>query len=65
MTKTDLSDIYRGYITCLNKQDWLKLEQFVHDEVVYNGQRIGITGYSVRQAKLARSSRWKSGAGKG
>ena len=45
MTKTDLSDIYRGYITCLNKQDWLKLEQFVHDEVVYNGQRIGITGY--------------------
>jgi predicted ester cyclase len=42
---SDLSDVYRAYIACLNKQDWLKLEQFVHDEVVYNGQRIGISGY--------------------
>src|SRR5205823_5952731 len=24
---------------------WPKLEQFVHDEVYYNGQRIGILGY--------------------
>src|SRR5207249_11100296 len=45
MTKTDLSDVYRDYIACLNKQDWPKLEQFVHDEVYYNGQRIGILGY--------------------
>ena len=45
MMKTDLSDVYRGYIACLNKQDWPKLEQFVHDEVYYNGQRIGISGY--------------------
>jgi predicted ester cyclase len=45
MTDTDLSDVYRGYIACLNKQDWLKLEQFVHDEVCYNGQQIGILGY--------------------
>ena len=45
MTKADLSDIYRGYIACLNKQDWPKLEQFVHDDVYYNGQRIGIVGY--------------------
>jgi len=22
MTKTDLSDVYRDYIACLNKQDW-------------------------------------------
>jgi predicted ester cyclase len=43
--KTDLSDIYRDYIACLNKQDWPNLEQFVHDEVSYNGQRIGISGY--------------------
>ena len=35
--KTDLSDVYRHYIACLNKQDWPKLEQFVHDEVCYNG----------------------------
>ena len=45
MIKTDLSNVYRNYITCLNKQDWSKLEQFVHDEVYYNGQRIGISGY--------------------
>ena len=45
MTKTDLCDVYRGYIVSLNKQDWPKLEQFVHDEVIYNGQRIGILGY--------------------
>jgi predicted ester cyclase len=43
--KTDLSDVYRDYIACLNKQDWPKLEQFVHDEVYYNGQRIGLVGY--------------------
>jgi predicted ester cyclase len=45
MTKIDLSDIYRGYIACLNKQDWPKLEQFVHDEVCRNGQQIGLSGY--------------------
>jgi predicted ester cyclase len=45
MKKTDLSNVYRSYIACLNKQDWPKLEQFVDDEVSYNGQRIGIEGY--------------------
>lgn len=45
MIKTDLSDIYRAYIACLNRQDWPKLEHFVHHEVHYNGQRIGISGY--------------------
>jgi predicted ester cyclase len=43
--KTDLCDVYREYIACLNKQDWPKLDQFVHDEVFYNGQRIGLSGY--------------------
>jgi predicted ester cyclase len=43
--KTRLSDIYRDYIACLNEQDWPKLEQFVHDEMHYNGQRIGLLGY--------------------
>jgi predicted ester cyclase len=43
--KTDLSDVYRDYIACLNKQDWPKLDQFVHHEVCRNGQRIGILGY--------------------
>jgi predicted ester cyclase len=45
MTKADLSDIYRDYIACLNKQDWPNLGQFVHEEVHYNGERIGLSGY--------------------
>jgi predicted ester cyclase len=45
MTSADLSDVYRGYIACLNRQDWAKLEQFVDDNVVHNGQRIGLSGY--------------------
>ena len=45
MDKTNLSDVYRDYIACLNKQDWSNLERFVHDEVHYNGRQIGISGY--------------------
>jgi predicted ester cyclase len=43
--KTDLSDVYRNYIACLNKQDWPKLGQFVDDEAVHNGRRVGLSGY--------------------
>ena len=45
MTKTDLSDLYRGYIACLNAQDWPKLGQFVHEEAIHNGRRLGLSGY--------------------
>ena len=45
MNNTNLSGVYRDYIACLNQQDWPKLEQFVDDDVGYNGQRIGILGY--------------------
>jgi predicted ester cyclase len=45
MTKTDLSGIYRDYIACLNKQDWPKLGQFVHDDVHHNGRPLGLSGY--------------------
>jgi predicted ester cyclase len=45
MIKTALSSVYRGYIACLNRQDWPQLEQFVHEDVGYNSQRIGIRGY--------------------
>lgn len=45
MTDTDLADTYRGYIACLNNQDWQELPRFVHDEVHYNGDRVGIPGY--------------------
>ena len=45
MLKTDLSDIYRGYIACLNKQDWAKLEKFVDEDACHNGRQVGISGY--------------------
>ena len=45
MIKADLSDVYRAYIACLNQQDWPKLDQFVDDNVYYNGQQIGLSGY--------------------
>ena len=45
MAEADLAHVYRGYIACLNRQDWAKLGQFVDDEVSYNGQRIGLSGY--------------------
>jgi predicted ester cyclase len=45
MIKPDLPGVYRDYIACLNKQDWAKLEQFVDDDVDYNGRRIGLSGY--------------------
>jgi predicted ester cyclase len=45
MTNADLSEIYRDYIACLNKQDWPNLGQFVHEDVHYNGERIGLSGY--------------------
>jgi len=45
MTKAGLSHIYRGYIACLNKQDWPNLGRFVREEVYYNGEGIGLSGY--------------------
>jgi predicted ester cyclase len=43
--KNDLDAIYRGYIACLNTQDWANLGDFVDDDVEYNGKTIGLTGY--------------------
>lgn len=45
MNDTELSSIYRDYIDCLNRQDWPNLDRFVHDEVHYNGRRVGVSGY--------------------
>jgi steroid delta-isomerase-like uncharacterized protein len=45
VSKVDLRDVYRDYIACLNRRDWPKLEQFVGDDVHYNGRRIGLSGY--------------------
>jgi predicted ester cyclase len=51
MTKAELSDVYRNYIACLNKQDWLRLDQFVDDEVFCNDQWIGILAYREMREK--------------
>ena len=45
MLKTDLCDLYRAYIACLNRQDWPKLGQFVDDDAIHNGRRVGLSGY--------------------
>jgi predicted ester cyclase len=51
MIGTDLSSVYRDYIACLNKQEWPSLHKFVQDEVHYNGQRIGLSGYREMLAR--------------
>jgi predicted ester cyclase len=45
MTNAALSELYRAYIACLNRQDWPRLGQFVHDEVRHNGRPLGLAGY--------------------
>lgn len=45
MTGQNLEALYRGYIACLNRQDWADLGSFVHEDVHYNGKRIGLSGY--------------------
>ena len=45
MLKADLSKVYRSYIACLNRQHWAKLGQFVDDEAIHNGRRLGLSGY--------------------
>ncbi|AZO09099.1 ester cyclase [Mesorhizobium sp. M3A.F.Ca.ET.080.04.2.1] len=45
MRSEDLAERYRGYIACLNAQDWDDLGRFVGEEVQYNGETIGLSGY--------------------
>ena len=45
MNNQTLKDAYTGYIACLNRQDLATLEDFVGDEVHYNGERVGLAGY--------------------
>ncbi len=42
---TDLSEIYRDYIACLNAQDWTNLENFVYEDVRYNDKLVGLSKY--------------------
>ncbi|MDR5740310.1 MULTISPECIES: ester cyclase [unclassified Caballeronia] len=45
MERTDLAGVYRGYIACLNEQNWPMLGTFVHDDLHYNGQSVRLADY--------------------
>ena len=51
MTKTALADLYRGYIACLNRQDWPNLHRFVADDARHNGRPFGLAGYLAMLAR--------------
>ena len=51
MEFTSLSNLYRAYIDCLNRQDWEELGQYVDDEVEHNGQPLKLSGYRAMLAK--------------
>lgn len=36
---------YDRYIACLNARDWERLGEFVADDAVHNGRRLGVDGY--------------------
>lgn len=55
MNRQTLSDTYRAYIDCLNRQDWPALGQLVDEDAHYNGQRIGLSGYRVMLERDFRS----------
>jgi predicted ester cyclase len=39
--------LYRGYIACLNRQDWPGLAEFVHNAIRHNGRPFGLDGYGA------------------
>ncbi|TDH37756.1 ester cyclase [Pseudohoeflea suaedae] len=45
MDRQMLAAAYRGYIDCLNRQDWDNLGLFVHEDAHHNGVRVGLNGY--------------------
>ena len=45
MNPEELRQRYKGYIDCLNSQDWKRLEEFVDKDVEYNGKLISLSGY--------------------
>ena len=40
-----LAERYQAYIDCLNRQDWANLPRFVAEDVRYNEETIGLSGY--------------------
>ena len=44
MTEDALSQHYRDYIACLNRQDWPNLHRFVANDARHNGRPFGLAG---------------------
>jgi len=40
-----IPDIYLDYLACLNNQSWNDLQIFVAEDVYYNDDQIGLSGY--------------------
>jgi predicted ester cyclase len=51
MTGDELAELYRGYIDCLNRQDWQNLGRFVDDRACHNGREFGLSGYRAMLEK--------------
>nr|WP_300311589.1 ester cyclase [Halomonas sp.] len=45
MNSDELSARYRGYIECLNQQDWDNLGHYVSENVSHSGKALGLSGY--------------------
>lgn len=45
MTPSELADVYRAYIACLNTRDWQRLGHFVHADAQHNNRPFGPSGY--------------------
>lgn len=51
MNRTELVEIYRNYIDCLNARDWPRLGDFVDADAHHNGMRLGVNGYRAMLEK--------------
>ncbi|MCV7419682.1 ester cyclase [Mycobacterium yunnanensis] len=42
---SDLLNVYRDYLSCLNDRRWSDLDHYVADAVVHNDRALGLAGY--------------------
>jgi predicted ester cyclase len=45
LTQAALTDLYRAYLACLNRQDWETLHRYVAEDARHNGHPFGLAGY--------------------
>jgi predicted ester cyclase len=51
LDSSSLSNLYRAYIDCLNRQDWGELGQYVDEGVERNGRPLKLAGYRAMLLK--------------